>query len=80
MADVPKNYLAQIKEFEDLFTVDTAKLKEVVEHFVKELEKGELNFYSGSFLCIFLFSWRWCAIIHTHTCSSLTDFFRSCDI
>lgn len=40
MADVPKNYLAQIKEFEDLFTVDTAKLKEVVEHFVKELEKG----------------------------------------
>lgn len=56
MADVPKNYLAQIKEFEDLFTVDTAKLKEVVEHFVKELEKGDLNFDSGSFFMCFSFS------------------------
>lgn len=40
MADVPKDLLTQIKEFEDVFTVDTQKLKEVVAHFVKELEKG----------------------------------------
>jgi hexokinase len=40
MADVPKDLLTQIKEFEDIFTVDKQKLKEVVAHFVKELEKG----------------------------------------
>ncbi|KAL1961838.1 hypothetical protein VTN77DRAFT_1007 [Rasamsonia byssochlamydoides] len=40
MADVPKDLLHQIKEFEDLFTVDRAKLKQIVDHFVKELEKG----------------------------------------
>lgn len=40
MADVPKDLLTQIKEFEDLFTVDRQKLKEIVAHFVKELEKG----------------------------------------
>jgi hexokinase len=40
MADVPKDLLNQIKEFEDVFTVDQQKLKEVVAHFVKELEKG----------------------------------------
>ena len=39
-SDVPKNYLDQIREFEEMFTVDTAKLKEVVNHFVSELEKG----------------------------------------
>jgi len=41
MADVPKDLLDQIKELERLFTVDTAKLKEVRDHFVKELEKGK---------------------------------------
>lgn len=40
MSDVPQNLLQQIKEFEDLFTVDQAKLKQVSDHFVKELEKG----------------------------------------
>ena len=40
MADVPKDLLDQIKELEKLFTVDRAKLKEVTDHFVKELEKG----------------------------------------
>ena len=40
MADVPKDLLEQIKELERLFTVDGAKLKEVTNHFVKELEKG----------------------------------------
>ena len=40
MTDVPKNLLEQIKELERLFTVDQAKLKEITNHFVKELEKG----------------------------------------
>ncbi|GFF43660.1 hexokinase [Aspergillus udagawae] len=40
MADVPQNLLQQIKDFEDMFTVGAAKLKQVVDHFVKELEKG----------------------------------------
>lgn len=40
---MPKDLLQQIKEFEDLFTVDRAKLKQIVDHFVKELEKGMPN-------------------------------------
>ncbi|KAL1956592.1 hypothetical protein VTO42DRAFT_7003 [Malbranchea cinnamomea] len=40
MADMPKHFLDLIKELEALFTVDQAKLKQIVEHFVKELEKG----------------------------------------
>lgn len=40
MADVPKNYLEQIKKLEQQFTVDTQKLKEITEHFVSELTKG----------------------------------------
>ena len=40
MADVPKDLLDQIKELENIFTVDQAKLKEITDHFVKELEKG----------------------------------------
>ena len=43
MADVPKDLLEQIKELERLFTVDRTKLKEVMNHFVKELEKGKLG-------------------------------------
>lgn len=42
MADMPKDFLAQIQEFESVFTVDAAKLKQIVEHFVKELDKGKL--------------------------------------
>ncbi|PLB50466.1 hexokinase [Aspergillus steynii IBT 23096] len=38
--ELPQNLLQQIKELEEIFTVDTAKLKQVVDHFVKELEKG----------------------------------------
>lgn len=41
MADVPQDLLEQIQELEKLFTVDKAKLKEVTEHFVKELTKGK---------------------------------------
>lgn len=40
MADIPKDLLDQIKELERLFTVDKAKLKEVTDRFVKELERG----------------------------------------
>jgi len=39
--DVPKDLLKQIEKLEGLFTVDTAKLKEITDHFVNELEKGE---------------------------------------
>lgn len=39
-ADVPKNLLKEIKQLEELLTVDTAKLKEITEHFVNELTKG----------------------------------------
>jgi len=38
--ELPQNLLQHIQRFEEVFTVDTAKLKEVVNHFVKELEKG----------------------------------------
>ncbi len=41
MADVPKELLDEIKELERLFTVDQIKLREVTEHFIKELEKGK---------------------------------------
>ena len=37
---MPKDLLDQIRELEDLFTVDSTKLKQVVDHFIKELEKG----------------------------------------
>jgi hexokinase len=40
MADVPKDLLQEIKRLEELFTVDTAKLKSITEHFIKELAKG----------------------------------------
>lgn len=39
-ADVPKDLLAEIRRLEDLFMVDTAKLKAITEHFVSELDKG----------------------------------------
>ncbi|KAL2866382.1 putative hexokinase Kxk [Aspergillus lucknowensis] len=40
MTDMPQDLLEQIKQFEEMFTVDAAKLKQIVAHFVKELEKG----------------------------------------
>lgn len=40
MADVPKDLLQEIKRLEQMFTVDTAKLKSITDHFVKELDKG----------------------------------------
>jgi hexokinase len=41
MTDLPQDLLEQIKQFEEAFTVDTAKLKQIVDHFVKELTKGK---------------------------------------
>lgn len=41
MADVPKDLLAEITKLEDMFTIDTAKLKQITTHFVSELEKGK---------------------------------------
>ncbi|KAK2750665.1 hexokinase A [Myotisia sp. PD_48] len=40
MADIPAPLLEQIKELEDIFTVDQAHLKRIVNHFVNELKKG----------------------------------------
>lgn len=40
MMDVPKDLLDEIKRLEEMFTVPKAKLKEITDHFVKELEKG----------------------------------------
>ena len=44
MHELPQNLLKPIKEFEKAFTVDRSKLKEIVNHFVKELEKGEITY------------------------------------
>ena len=40
MADVPEDLLEQIKSLEKMFSVDQAKLKQVTDHFVKELARG----------------------------------------
>lgn len=40
MADVPKDLLQEIQKLEEAFTVDTATLKKITDHFVSELEKG----------------------------------------
>lgn len=40
MADVPKNLLDEITTLENLFTLDAAKLKQITDHFMSELEAG----------------------------------------
>ena len=40
MMEVPKEVHEQIKSLEKVFTIDGAKLKEITNHFIKELEKG----------------------------------------
>lgn len=40
MADMPRDLKEQIEKLEELFVVSTAKLKEISEHFVNELERG----------------------------------------
>ena len=39
-ADVPQDLRKEIERLEQLFSIDTAKLKEITHHFVNELEKG----------------------------------------
>ena len=43
MADVPKSLLEAIADLERLFIIDTPKLKQITEKFVKELEAGLEN-------------------------------------
>jgi hexokinase len=40
LGDAPKDLSNEIKNLEELFTIDTAKLKEITDHFVNELTKG----------------------------------------
>jgi len=40
MAGVPKDLLEEIKKLEAMFTIDTAKLKEITDRFQSELERG----------------------------------------
>lgn len=40
MADMPQDLLSEVRRLEEQFTVPTAKLKAITDHFVKELEKG----------------------------------------
>jgi len=51
MADVPKDLLAEIQTLEKMFTVETAKLKEITDRFVGELEKG-LSVQGGSIVSL----------------------------
>lgn len=39
--DIPKNLLEQVRHLEEIFTVDTQKLKSITDHFISELAKGE---------------------------------------
>jgi hexokinase len=41
LADAPKDLLNEIKQLENQFTIDKAKLKEITNHFVNELTKGQ---------------------------------------
>ncbi|KAJ9287309.1 hypothetical protein DTO021C3_5000 [Paecilomyces variotii] len=40
LVDIPQDVLYEIRRIEDLFTVSQKKLKQITDHFVKELEKG----------------------------------------
>lgn len=40
--DVAKDLVTEIEQLEQMFTVDTAKLKEITDHFVSELAKGKV--------------------------------------
>lgn len=39
-AEIPKSLMAEIKSLEEQLTVPKEKLKQITDHFVKELEKG----------------------------------------
>ena len=40
MSDASKDLLKEIEELESLFTIDTARLKAITDHFQNELHKG----------------------------------------
>ena len=40
MSDVPSDLMAEIKNFEEMFSVSNDKLKAIVKHFISELDKG----------------------------------------
>ena len=42
MNDVPGDLLGEISRLEEMFTVEQPKLKEITNHFVDELAKGQL--------------------------------------
>jgi hexokinase len=48
LENAPKDLLNEIKTLEELFMVDTPKLKQITEHFVNELTKGEFAFISSN--------------------------------
>jgi hexokinase len=52
VADVPEDLLEQMKELERLFTVDRPKLKDITDHFVNELTKGEHSSASSEFCAL----------------------------
>ena len=39
-SDLSKDLLKEVEELESLFTIDTAKLKAITEHFRNELKRG----------------------------------------
>lgn len=43
MADVPKDLMQEIKRLEEMFTVPKEKLKEITDHFVSELIRGNAS-------------------------------------
>ncbi|KAK4105896.1 hypothetical protein N658DRAFT_492410 [Parathielavia hyrcaniae] len=47
LTDAPKDLLKETRHLEELFTIDTPKLKEITHHFVNELTKG-LSVEGGS--------------------------------
>jgi len=47
MADMPKDLLQEIKRLEEMFIIDTTKLKAITDHFISELAKG-LSVEGGS--------------------------------
>ena len=58
MADMPRDLKEQIEKLEEIFVVPTQKLKEITDHFVKELEKA-LSKEGGSIVsCFQSVTWR----------------------
>lgn len=39
-AEIPKDLLDEVRKLEEVFSVDTQKLKQITDHFVSELAKG----------------------------------------